>query len=593
MKKSACCLLLGLVTIISFCVVADQSVACDIAVVSAAASSTGRPFIWKSRDNSISWPQEVACYPRSSNTVNAAVGGSIQVVDTTRGGAAQSGGVNEAGFAITNTTVYQMSPIHEYAANANLKIMNNALLMCKTVANFDAYLASWHTLAVNKKLIISGMFAVIDANGGAALYEVTTGDHPTDRFAYGGRAKIHKIDVNTGFVTNEDGTLIGNDGQIGVLTDYVGNISLTIMDENRTVNAAGYRLSSDKSSIVNSAGTVVDNGKNYCGFINRTNSSFWGDLYDDTPREDRARDLMVQLNEAGKLNHRTMMQVVAKDTAIGNYSLSTYPNLSNLDAGTSTQQSTFHTISRFCTNLAFVVDGVTPGSNPKLSTMWINLGEPSVGVAVPFFPAANKVSDLMFMDTKYFQLFKGFVNGNFTTTCYVNQAFVNVRDTLYSNHTNITLPLAAIILLPNVSPVVLAEFMRYEAMLDTASPEEWAAYETNLIEWHVAFLASMASSDTADKTIAIQSMANVQKWTIPLENIIYDKADAYLNAMRLDASKITESNLSVFSVYCAQFMYDNYTKNSSTYKAWSFTNPWGGSSTTQTTSIWDIIFWWL
>ncbi len=61
--------------------------------------------------------------------------------------------------------------------------------------------------------------------------------------------------------------------------------------------------------------------------------------------------------------------------------------------------------------------------------------------------------------------------------------------------------------------------------------------------------------------------------------------------MRLDPAKVTESNLSVFSVYCAQFMYDNYTHNSSTYKVWNFTNPWATAPTTKK-SLFDIIFWW-
>jgi hypothetical protein len=514
------------------------------------------------------------------------------VVDTTRVGAAQSGGVNEAGFAITNTTVYQTSPIHEYIANSNLKIMSYALLNCRTVGDFDNYIKNWHTFSANKKLIISGMFVVIDAYGGAALYEVTTGDFASDRYAYGGRAKIHRIDANTGFVTNENGQLIGNDGQVGVLTDYIRNISVTVMNSDRSINSTGYSIGSGNRTIIDGNGNIVDNGSQFCGFVNRTNSNFWSDLYDDSPREDRARDLMEQLKVSGKLNYRNMLQVVAKDTMISEYNLPFYPNLSNLDPGSSTQQSTFHTISRYCTNLAFVVDGVVGGTDPRLTTMWINLGEPSVGVAVPFFPAANKVSDLMIMDAKYYKLFSGFVDGNFSSTCYVNQAFVNVRDRLYSNHTNITLPLAALILLPNVPPDVLLKVLSWENMLDNASATEWQAYEEDLIAWHVAFLASMSSTDTADKTIAINDLANVQKWTTPLENIIFERTDAYLAAMKQDPSRISESNLSTFSVYCAQFMYDNYVKNSSTYKTWSFTYPWA-SSPSSSTSIWDILFWWL
>ncbi|MBU1171184.1 MAG: hypothetical protein KKD44_16615, partial [Proteobacteria bacterium] len=487
--------LLSLITSALF-VFTSVSMACDIAVVSSDASSTGRPMIWKSRDNSLSWQQEVVSYKRADNNVNSAAGGSVRVVDSTRFGDAQSGGVNEAGFAITNTTVYQLSPIHEYAANANLKIMNAALLQCRTVADFHNYISTWHTLSVNQHLIISGIFVVIDANGGAALFEITTGDHPADLYAYGGRAKFHMIDANTGFVINEDNALIGNDGQIGLLTDYTRNSSVTLMNPDRSVNNTGYHLSSNGQSILDSSGNVVDNGSNFCGIVNRTNSDFWENLYDDTPREDRARELMLQLKDEGRLNHRTMMQVVAKDTAISQYDLGSYPHLSNLDPGTSTQQSTFHTISRYCTNLAFVVDGVVPGDNAKLSTIWVNLGEPSVGVAVPFFPAANKVSDLMLNDTSYYRLFVGFVTGNFNATSFVNQAICNVRGNLYDNNTNISIPEAAIVVLPNVPPEILQAILAYEDMLDTASYDEWMAYEMGLIQWHVEFLDFMSQNDT-------------------------------------------------------------------------------------------------
>jgi hypothetical protein len=285
-----------------------------------------------------------------------------------------------------------------------------------------------------------------------------------------------------------------------------------------------------KDIIVDSDGLVVDDGLNFSGIVNRTNSNFWANLYDDSPREDRALDLMLQLRAEGRLNHRAMMQIVAKDIAVSEYNLPYYPNLTNLDPGSSTQQSTFHTISRFCTNLAFVVDGVAPGDNPMLSTIWVNLGEPSVGVAVPFFPAADSISELMYMDSSYFNILSwSNVKINVAPTCYINKAITNVRDSLYDNHTNITLPLAIIILLPNVPATVLGEFAKYEKMLDTASPEQWSAYEQRLIDWHMSFLSSMSGNDTADKTIHVPGLVQVQNWSVPLENMIYDMTEVYKN----------------------------------------------------------------
>ena len=559
-----------------------NSMACDIAVVSAKASSTGRPLIWKSRDNSLSWEQEVSCYDRAGNSENKAAGGSVRVVDRTRGSAAQSGGVNEAGFAITNTTVYQESPIHEYLASANLNLMSNALKRCTTVAEFDAYIAGWHLEGSNQTRILSGNFVVIDAKGGAALYELTTGETQTDVYAYGGRVKVHKTDANTGFVTNEDGALIGNDGEIGFITEISSGKTTKIMGLDRVITAGGYKFSADKKNILNGAGVVIDNGNSFCGIVNRTNSSFWVALNDDTPREDRALDLMLQLKAQGRLNHRTVQQIVAKDIAINEYNLESYPHLSNLDPGTDTQQSTFHTISRYCTNLAFVVDGVAPGGNAKLATIWVNLGEPSVGAATPFFPAANSVSTYAYADTSFLGM-----TLDLGPSSYINQTIHDMKATLYEESS-----MNIIAMLPplEVSGELLLSLLQINWLFNSGE-ENWSSFEGELSEWHTLWLANMAANDESDKTIDITLLLGIQNWAMPLENIIFDKTEAYISALRQDSTRITEGNLKKYSDYCAEFLYLNYDNQSYTYKTWDFVNPW--ATTTSSTSLLKKIFWWL
>ena len=563
----------------------SYSMACDIAVVAAKASSTGRPLIWKSRDNSLGWEQEVASYKRTDNTVNSAAGGSIRVIDRTRGSAAQSGGVNEAGFAITNTTVYQESPIHEYLASANLNLMSNALKRCTTVAGFDAYIAGWHEEGTNQTRILSGNFVVIDAKGGAALYELTTGDSQTDVYAYGGRVKVHKIDANTGFVTNEDGALIGNDGEIGYITNFSDSSkSMQIMDMNRVIISNEYQLSADKKYILNSANAVIDNGSDFCGIANRTNSSFWVQLNDDTPREDRAMDLMLQLKDQGRLNFRTVQQIVAKDMEVDAYDLASYPNLSNVDpVSTDAQRNTFHAISRYCTNLTFVVDGVAPGGNAKLATLWVNLGEPAVGSSTPFFPAANAVSTYAYADASFLGM-----TLDLSPTSYINQAICDVRDTLYDNHgsDNILAMLPPI----DISAGLLISLLQINWLFNS-SEETWSDFEGELSEWHVLWMAYMATQDESDKTVDFPALMAVQSWSVPLENVMFDRTETYLNALRQDSSRITESNLLKFSNYCSEFLYLNYKNHSYTYKSWDFVNPW--TTTTSSTSFFRKIFWWL
>ncbi|MBU1167944.1 MAG: hypothetical protein KKD44_00120 [Proteobacteria bacterium] len=508
------------------------------------------------------------------------------MIDRTRGTAAQSGGANESGFAITNTTVYQESPIHEYLASANLNLMSNALKLCVTVNDFDEYIAGWHEDSSNRTRILSGNFVVIDASGGAALYELTTGDSSNDVYAYGGRVKVHRIDANTGFVTNEDGDLIGNNGEIGTITDYLNNTSVQVMGLDRVIINRTYSRSNNGLFIVDQSGNVVDDGDNFCGIANRTNSSFWVHLNDDTPREDRAMDMMLLLKSEGRLTFRAILQEVAKDIDVDDYNLDAYPHLSNLDPGTDTQQSTFHTISRYCTNLAFVVDGIAPGANPDLITLWVNLGEPAVGVAAPFFPAANAVSDFCWADTKVFNRYF-----DLSPTCYLNQTITDARNTLYEDNGDNNI----IAMLPplDITSQLFLDLLRVNWLLDSRE-DAWGDFEGSLSEWHMLWLSYMASQDSSDKTIDMPGLAEIQSWTLPLENTIFEKTDQYLNAMRMDSSKISESNLSVFSNYTAEFLYENYNNRSDSYKTWGFTNPWGSTTTTTTsTSILKRIFWWL
>jgi hypothetical protein len=349
------------------------------------------------------------------------------------------------------------------------------------------------------------------------------------------------------------------------------------------VISTGYRFSADKKSIVNSIGTIVDSGNNFCGIVNRTNSSFWVDLNDDTPREDRATDLMLELKSQGRLNFRTMLQAVAKDIEIDEYHLETYPNLSNLDPGTDTQRSTFHTISRYCTNLAFVVDGVATGGNTKLATIWVNLGEPSIGVAVPYFPAANSVSNYAYADTNLLGLVL-----DLGPSCYINETIHAMRETLYdSDTTNILAMLPPL----DIDVALLLSLLQIN-WISNSYEENWSDYEGALSDWHTLWMAYMAAQDNADKTANMTNLLAIQGWAMPLENTLFDKTDAFMTALRQDSSRITESNLLKYSNYCAEFMYTNYDHQSSTYKSWDYVYPWT-STTTSSTSILKKIFWWL
>ena len=214
--------------------------ACDVAVISGLVSLDGRPFIWKNRDEPFNWIQGVQYYKAK----HPEIGGNIRVMQRNplTGSVIPSGGVNDVGFAVTNTTVYDPNLINEFF-NKNVVLTKHALEKCETVEDFEALLNSWDSSS------ISGNFAVIDAHGGAALFEAYTEQ------GVGGPITYEKFDANQ--ATDEDGSFIG--------------------------------------------------------FVNRTNSHQWIEHKNDDERERRAHEIMTMMVNKGRLSHRNVMQEVAKD----------------------------------------------------------------------------------------------------------------------------------------------------------------------------------------------------------------------------------------------------------------------------------------
>ena len=239
-----------------------ESKACNVAVVSAKASATGRPFIWKNRDHPESYRHEIQYYPE----VTSGVGGSLRLMGETlfnTGTVVTTGGANESGFAITNTTCYESAILE--AANVNTELMDKALENCKTLAQFEALAAKFTDIWSNKN--ISGIFAVIDAYGGAAIYEMWTDGNGND-------IMYRKYDAETGNVTDENGK---------VFTDL--------------------------------------RFKQTTGFNNRTNSNHSNgfiQIWSDTPRELRARQLLTSMKLNNELSPRNMMRLVSQDVLGGN-----------------------------------------------------------------------------------------------------------------------------------------------------------------------------------------------------------------------------------------------------------------------------------
>jgi hypothetical protein len=317
---------------------------CDVAVVSARVSTTGRPLIWKNYDCSELWRQEIKYFPAKKTSPGGYImlyhkDNWMQIINGSP--IVPQAGVNEAGFAMALTSVYENSNARHEAGNLNTDLMQHALEDCVTLADFENLVITWPSAHINHA--ISGNFVAIDAYGGAALYEMFTG------FNTSGLMPImyRKYDADTGMITDQNGTVLQ-----GVQPNFIG-------------------------------------------FVNRTNSHFWIPNNPGQERYARGLALFTQLATSSsaaplqRLNARSVMRVVAKDI------------IGKQVYGSSSDYSYNNTycISRSATRSGVVVDGVPMGVDPRLATFWCAFGEPSISVFIPFFASAKGVSPLAYMDT--------------------------------------------------------------------------------------------------------------------------------------------------------------------------------------------------
>ena len=136
--------------------------ACTTAVISAQASGTGRPMIWKQRDASDEFNR--IAYVRGEKYAFTALFSTSD--EALRNAYA---GINEAGFAISNNLSYNLRPDSVgVAGTRNGELMRQALGSCATLDEFEAIL-----VARERPMRLSSNFAVIDAFGGAAYFEVS------------------------------------------------------------------------------------------------------------------------------------------------------------------------------------------------------------------------------------------------------------------------------------------------------------------------------------------------------------------------------------------------------------------------------------
>ena len=181
--------------------------ACTSAIFTGKITADGRPLMWKHRDtgqenNKIEYVtgekyKFLALYNSPDNLKEAWTG------------------TNEVGFSIMNTASYNLKydDVPSNQMDREGEVMYKALATCKTLKDFEKMLDNY-----KRPMGVEANFGVIDAEGGAAYYEVNN-----DSWT--------KIDVNDPKIAPQGYIVYTNHSNTGKLNDGMGYIRYTNADK--------------------------------------------------------------------------------------------------------------------------------------------------------------------------------------------------------------------------------------------------------------------------------------------------------------------------------------------------------------------------
>ncbi|MDR3351096.1 MAG: hypothetical protein LBN98_05595 [Prevotellaceae bacterium] len=132
---------------------------CTSAIFTGKVTADGRPLLWKHRDTD-DMNNRMAFFHTGKYAFLALLNSS----DT---GATAWTGSNSAGFSIMNTASYNLKDDEVEEMDREGELMYKALSECSTLAEFEAFLDRYP-----RPMRVEANFGVIDAQGGAAYYEV-------------------------------------------------------------------------------------------------------------------------------------------------------------------------------------------------------------------------------------------------------------------------------------------------------------------------------------------------------------------------------------------------------------------------------------
>jgi len=191
------------VIIVLFFIPLQETNACTSAIITGKATPDGRPLLWKHRDTG-TLDNRIEYFDKSKDkSIKYAF---IALVDSPKETKEAWMGTNEVGFSIMNTASYNLTYEEVSIQDQEGVVMYNALAACRTLADFEKMLSK-----MKFPTGVEANFGVIDAEGGAAYYEVSCRDWV-------------KVDVNNPAVAPEGYLIYTNHSFTGKINDGMGYI---------------------------------------------------------------------------------------------------------------------------------------------------------------------------------------------------------------------------------------------------------------------------------------------------------------------------------------------------------------------------------
>jgi len=156
---------------------------CTTAVISPAAAHDGRPMLWKNRDTD--FLNNKVIFVKETPYAYLAL---VNAGD--RSGRWVYAGLNSAGFAIFNSVAYNLPDGGGGYKDLEGTIMADALRQCSTVNDFEKYIRA----NLGPSLGSQANYGVLDAEGGAALFEVS--NHAYKKFLAADFPEKYMVNTN-------------------------------------------------------------------------------------------------------------------------------------------------------------------------------------------------------------------------------------------------------------------------------------------------------------------------------------------------------------------------------------------------------------